>query len=106
MSIPASAARPAWASTTSGVPFLASSPTDNRATRGASTPSTDRETAFAAFQAEQAPEPPEPGLRVVQGGKTRRTKSKPKAPKAQKRGSMMERFEERWRRRKEQNGGL
>ena len=57
----------------------------------------------AAFQAEQAPESPEPGLRVVQGGKTRRTKSK--QPKPQKRGSMMERFEERWRRRKEQNGG-
>lgn len=57
----------------------------------------------AAFQEEQGQETPEPGLRVVQGGKTRRTKSK---PKAQKRGSMMERFEERWRRRKEQNGGL
>jgi hypothetical protein len=57
----------------------------------------------AAFQAEQAS--PEPGLRVVQGGKAaRRTKSKP--AKAQKHGSMMERFEERWRRRKDQNGGL
>ena len=60
----------------------------------------------AAFQAEQAPETPEPGLRVVQGGKTRRTKSKPKTPKPQKHGSMMERFEERWRRRREQNGGM
>ncbi len=58
----------------------------------------------AAFQAEQTPEAPEPGLRVVQGGKSRRTKAS-KAPKAAKRGTMMERFEERWRRRKEQNGG-
>jgi UPF0716 family protein affecting phage T7 exclusion len=59
----------------------------------------------AAFQAEQSAESSEPGLRVVQGGKSRRTKSS-KAPKAPKRGSMMERFEERWRRRKEQNGGF
>jgi len=45
---------------------------------------------------------PDQGLRVVQGGKSR--KSKP--PKAQKHGSMMERLEERWRRRREQNGGF
>ena len=58
----------------------------------------------AAFQAEHEPESPAQGLRVVQGGKaSRRPKSKPKAPKH---GSMMERFEERWRRRREQNGGL
>jgi hypothetical protein len=37
-------------------------------------------------------------LRVIQGGK----KSRSRAPKVQKRGSMMERFEERWRRRREQ----
>ena len=56
----------------------------------------------AAFQADprQAAAPDQP-LRVVQGGKTRKSK-----PKAQKRGTMMERFEERWRRRKEQNGGM
>jgi Protein of unknown function (DUF3040) len=61
----------------------------------------------AAFQAEQNPEASEPGLRVVQGGKSRRTKAAKagKAPKAAKRGTMMKRFEERWRRRKEQNGG-
>jgi hypothetical protein len=41
------------------------------------------------------------GLRVIQGGKSR---GKSKKVKAQ--GSMMERFEERWRRRREQNGGL
>ncbi len=42
------------------------------------------------------------GLRVIQGGKTRGGKSK----KAKSHGSMMDRFEERWRRRREQNGGL
>jgi hypothetical protein len=41
------------------------------------------------------------GLRVIQGGKTRG-----KGKKAKPQGSMMDRFEERWRRRKEQNGGL
>lgn len=39
------------------------------------------------------------GLRVVQGGKAKRGR-------APKQGSMMDRFEERWRRRREQNGGL
>src|SRR5688500_2144269 len=43
----------------------------------------------AAFQADHPQAASDQGLRVVQGGKTR--KSKPKAPK---RGSMMERFEE------------
>jgi hypothetical protein len=46
----------------------------------------------------------DPGLRVIQGGgKTRRSRSK--APK-QQHGSMMDRFEERWRRRRDQNGGM
>jgi hypothetical protein len=39
------------------------------------------------------------GLRVIQGGKARG-----KSKKAKPQGSMMERFEERWRRRKEQGG--
>ena len=39
------------------------------------------------------------GLRVIQGGKTRG-----KSKKAKPQGSMMDRFEERWRRRKEQGG--
>jgi hypothetical protein len=43
----------------------------------------------------------EQGLRVIQGGKSRG-----KSKKAKSQGSMMERFEERWRRRREQNGGL
>ena len=55
----------------------------------------------AAFQPEAAQSSPDPSLRVIQGGKTRRS-SKPKTPKS---GSMMERLEERWRRRREQNGG-
>ncbi|HET6563196.1 MAG TPA: DUF3040 domain-containing protein [Marmoricola sp.] len=45
----------------------------------------------------------EQGLRVIQGGKAR---GKSKKAKAQSHGSVMERFEERWRRRKDQNGGL
>jgi hypothetical protein len=55
----------------------------------------------AAFQADPAQASPDQPLRVVQGGKARRTSK----PKAQKHGSMMERLEERWRRRREQNGG-
>jgi hypothetical protein len=55
----------------------------------------------AAFQAESAQATPEEGLRVIQGGKTRRTKP----AKAPKHGTMMERLEERWRRRRDQNGG-
>ena len=43
-----------------------------------------------------------PGLQVLPGGKVRRTRSR--KPKAQ--GSMMDRFEERWRRRRDENGGL
>ncbi len=42
-----------------------------------------------------------PGLRVIQGGKKPK---RGKAPKAPKQGTMMERFEERWRRRRDQNG--
>jgi hypothetical protein len=54
-----------------------------------------------ALQADQAQGPSDPTLRVIQGGKTRRGRTR--APKQQ--GSMMDRFEERWRRRREQNGG-
>jgi hypothetical protein len=43
----------------------------------------------------------ESSLRVVQGGKSRR----PAKAAGPKHGSMMARFEERWRRRREQNGG-
>ena len=55
------------------------------------------------FQPDSVQPSPDQKLRVVQGGKPRRT-SKP--PKTQKHGSMMERLEERWRRRREQNGGF
>jgi len=41
--------------------------------------------------------PGDSSLRVIQGGKTRRGR----APKAPRQGTMMERFEERWRRRRE-----
>ena len=57
----------------------------------------------AAFQPDSAQPTPDQGLRVVQGGKARRPS---KQPKVQKHGSMMERLEERWRRRREQNGGF
>jgi hypothetical protein len=43
-----------------------------------------------------------PGLQVLQGGKARRSRTR----KPKQHGSMMERFEERWRRRRDQNGGL
>jgi hypothetical protein len=42
------------------------------------------------------------GLQVLQGGKARRSRTR----KPKQHGSMMERFEERWRRRRDQNGGL
>jgi hypothetical protein len=58
----------------------------------------------AAFQADARGESAEPGLRVVQGGKSSKS-GKTKQPKAPKHGTMMERFEERWRRRRDQNGG-
>ena len=52
---------------------------------------------------------PAAGLRVVQGGRVSRTRpsgGRSRAPRQPKQGSMMERFEERWRRRREQNGGM
>ena len=42
-----------------------------------------------------------PNLRVVPGGKGRRGRTR-----TPKQGTMMQRFEERWRRRREQNGGF
>jgi hypothetical protein len=51
---------------------------------------------------------PDAGLRVVQGGRsrTRPSNGRSRTPRQPKQGSMMERFEERWRRRREQNGGM
>jgi hypothetical protein len=62
----------------------------------------------AAFQGESRGETPEQGLRVVQGGKSPKSgkTSKSKQPKTPKHGTMMERFEERWRRRRDQNGNF
>lgn len=46
----------------------------------------------------------DPGaLRVIRGGKKAKAPKPAKAPPTQ--GTMMERFEERWRRRRDQNGG-
>ncbi len=53
-------------------------------------------------QAAAAPEDPSP-LRVIRGGKSGRSRSPKRAPHQ---GSMMERFEERWRRRREGGGGF
>jgi hypothetical protein len=50
---------------------------------------------------EQRPVSQSPGLSVIQGGKKVR---QPKAPKSH--GSMMDRFEERWRRRRDRNQGF
>ncbi len=51
---------------------------------------------------------PSAGLRVVHGGRSRSRPSagRSRTPRQPKQGSMMERFEERWRRRREQNGGM
>lgn len=56
----------------------------------------------ASLQTDPATGSPEPGLRVINGGRSRRGRGR--APKQQ--GTMMERFEARWRRRREQNGGF
>ena len=61
-------------------------------------------TAGGTFSPEQPPAEGEaPRLRVVSGG-AKKGRSRAKPPKPQ--GSMMQRFEERWRRRREQNGGF
>jgi hypothetical protein len=44
-----------------------------------------------------------PGLQVIQGGKAAK-RGRNRTPRHH--GTMMERFEERWRRRREQNGGF
>ncbi len=60
-----------------------------------------RSTAAGPFPA-SAEAGPEAGLRLIEGGKKPRKRGK-SAPKSS--GSMMERMEERWRRRREQGGG-
>ena len=63
----------------------------------------------AALQGDQSEHPAggDQSLRVIEGGKARRSRNRPpKASKPKPQGSMMERFEERWRRRREQNGGF
>ena len=63
----------------------------------------------AALQGEQSQHPAagDQPLRVIDGGKARRSRTgrQPKAAKPKPQGSMMERLEERWRRRRDQNGG-
>jgi hypothetical protein len=54
-----------------------------------------------APQAAAQGQPSDRNLRVIQGGKKARGRAA-KAPKTPKHGTMMERFEERWRRRREQ----
>ena len=59
----------------------------------------------AATAPASVPEDPGP-LRVIRGGKTaRRSQGRARAPKRGSQGSMMERFEERWRRRREGGNG-
>jgi hypothetical protein len=58
----------------------------------------------------RAPEKPTPsagsapGLTVVEGGRSRKKPGRSHRPRPRSQGSMMERFEERWRRRRDQNG--
>ncbi len=46
----------------------------------------------------------DPTLRVVQGGRSRRARPGRPAGRPQRQGTLMQRFEERWRRRREQGG--
>ena len=58
--------------------------------------------------AEQATPPAggsHPSFSVIQGGR-RPGRRSTRSPKSRSHGSMMERFEERWRRRRDQNGGF
>jgi len=41
---------------------------------------------------------------VIEGGRKSKRRGRTRRPKGQSRGSLMERFEERWRRRRDQNG--
>ena len=60
----------------------------------------------------RTPERPQPGaagahpsFSVIEGGRGRKRSPKPRRqPRQQRSGSLMERFEERWRRRRDQNG--
>jgi Protein of unknown function (DUF3040) len=45
-----------------------------------------------------------PGLTVVEGGRARKKPGRSNRGRSRTHGSMMERFEERWRRRRDQNG--
>jgi hypothetical protein len=50
------------------------------------------------------PTGPSPSLTVVEGGRARKKPGRSNRGRARTHGSMMERFEERWRRRRDQNG--
>ena len=45
-----------------------------------------------------------PTFSVIEGGRTKKKSARPPRSRSQAHGSMMERFEERWRRRRDQNG--
>jgi predicted lipid-binding transport protein (Tim44 family) len=51
---------------------------------------------------EQSSRSAHPSFSVIEGGRSKRRSGKTRAPRS--RQSMMERFEERWRRRRDQNG--
>jgi DUF3040 family protein len=55
---------------------------------------------------EKTPPPagPSPSLTVVEGGRARKKPGRSNRGRSRPHGSMMERFEERWRRRRDQNG--
>jgi len=50
------------------------------------------------------PTGPSPSLTVVEGGRARKKPGRSNRGRSRTHGSMMERFEERWRRRRDQNG--
>jgi hypothetical protein len=67
---------------------------------------------LSAWKGQSAPAPfqargvtdSSPGLTVLPGGKKTKRQKAPKAPKSS--GTMMERFEERWRRRRDRDQGF
>lgn len=60
--------------------------------------------AHAAEQPGAAASTDHPSFSVIQGGRTKKRGPRPPKSRSSSRGSMMQRFEERWRRRRDQNG--
>ena len=68
--------------------------------------------ALSSWRGQTAPEPtaaaadPDSPFTLIEGGRKSKRGSRGAGRSAQQHGSFMERMEERWRRRREQNGGM